>query len=106
MSVLLDRRTPVIVQGITGRIGSFHAKEMLDYGTNVVGGVTPGKGGTTEHGRPVFDTVKDAVKATGATASIVFVPPPFAADSIMEAAEKVVAAWRQTRQLQPTEEAA
>jgi malate-CoA ligase subunit alpha len=87
MTVLLDRNTPVIVQGITGRIGSFHAKEMKEYGTNVVGGVTPGKGGHTEQGVPVFNTVKEAVEKTGATASIVFVPPPFAADSIMEAAD-------------------
>jgi succinyl-CoA synthetase alpha subunit len=87
MTVLLDRNTPVIVQGITGRIGSFHTKEMRDYGTNVVGGVTPGKGGHTEQGVPVFNTVKEAVEKTGATASIVFVPPPFAADSIMEAAD-------------------
>jgi len=87
MTVLLDRNTPVIVQGITGRIGSFHTKEMREYGTNVVGGVTPGKGGHTEQGVPVFNTVKEAVEKTGATASIVFVPPPFAADSIMEAAD-------------------
>jgi succinyl-CoA synthetase alpha subunit len=87
MTVLLDRNTPVIVQGITGRIGSFHTKEMKDYGTNVVGGVTPGKGGHSEQGVPVFNTVKEAVEKTGATASIVFVPPPFAADSIMEAAD-------------------
>ena len=87
MSVLLDRDTRVIVQGITGRIGGFHAKEMRDCGTNVVGGVTPGKGGTKVDGVPVFNTVKEAVEKTGATASIVFVPPPFAADSIMEAAD-------------------
>ena len=87
MTVLLDRNTAVIVQGITGRIGSFHTKEMKEYGTNVVGGVTPGKGGATEQGVPVFNTVKEAVEKTGATASIVFVPPPFAADSIMEAAD-------------------
>jgi malate-CoA ligase subunit alpha len=87
MTVLLDRNTSVIVQGITGRIGSFHTKEMKEYGTNVVGGVTPGKGGATEQGVPVFNTVKEAVEKTGATASIVFVPPPFAADSIMEAAD-------------------
>jgi len=87
MTVLLDRNTKVIVQGITGRIGSFHAKEMRDYGTNLVGGVTPGKGGTQVDGVPVFNTVKEAVEKTGATASIVFVPPPFAADSIMEAAD-------------------
>ncbi|MDQ0472564.1 succinate--CoA ligase subunit alpha [Labrys wisconsinensis] len=87
MSVLIDKTTPVLVQGITGKIGSFHAQEMLDYGTPVVGGVTPGKGGSTILGLPVFDTVKAAVGATGATVSIVFVPPPFAADSIMEAAD-------------------
>ncbi|HTO82619.1 MAG TPA: succinate--CoA ligase subunit alpha [Methylomirabilota bacterium] len=87
MSVLIDKTTPVIVQGITGRIGAFHAKEMRAYGTNLVGGVTPGKGGTDEDGVPVFDTVKEAVAKTGAAASIVFVPPPFAADSIMEAAD-------------------
>lgn len=87
MSILLDRSTPVLVQGLSGRIGSFHAKEMIDYGTNVVGGVVPGKGGDKVHGLPVFDTMKDAMAATGATATIVFVPPPFAADSIMEAAD-------------------
>jgi malate-CoA ligase subunit alpha len=87
MTILLARKTAVLVQGITGKIGSFHTKEMMDYGTNVVGGVTPGKGGASEHGVPVFDTMKEAVDKTGATASIVFVPPPFAADSIMEAAD-------------------
>ena len=87
MSVLLDSTTPVIVQGFTGKIGTFHAKEMIDYGTDVVGGVTPGRGGTTHLGRPVFNTVAEAVATTGASASIVFVPPQFAADSIMEAAE-------------------
>ena len=87
MSILLDRTTPVLVQGITGKIGEFHAREMLDYGTNIVGGVTPGKGGSTVVGVPVFDTVKQAVAKTGAEASVVFVPPPFAADSIMEAAD-------------------
>jgi succinyl-CoA synthetase alpha subunit len=87
MSILLDRSTRVVVQGITGRIGGFHTREMLEYGTNVVAGVTPGKGGTTEQGVPVFDTVKEAAEKTGATASIVFVPPPYAADSIMEAAD-------------------
>ena len=87
MSILIDEKTPVIVQGFTGNIGSFHAKEMIAYGTNIVGGVTPGKGGTTHLDRPVFNTVKEAVDRTGAEASIVFVPPPFAADSIMEAAD-------------------
>jgi malate-CoA ligase subunit alpha len=87
MSILLDLETKVIVQGITGRIGAFHAGEMLAYGTRVVGGVTPGKGGTKELGVPVFNSVREAIRATGATASIVFVPPPFAADSIMEAAD-------------------
>jgi len=87
MSVLLHADTRAIVQGFTGKIGSFHAQEMMDYGTKVVGGVTPGKGGTTHLGLPVFNSVKDAVRQTGATASIVFVPPPFAADSIMEAAD-------------------
>lgn len=87
MSILLDRDTRVIVQGITGRMARFHTKDMIDYGTNVVGGVVPGKGGETVEGVPVFDTVKQAVEATGAEASLVFVPPPFAADSIMEAAD-------------------
>ena len=84
MSVLLDDKTPVIVQGITGRIGAFHAEEMVKYGTKVVGGVTPGKGGSEVLGLPVFNTVKEAVQETGATASLVFVPPPFAADAIAE----------------------
>jgi malate-CoA ligase subunit alpha len=87
MSILIDETTPIIVQGITGDKGTFHAKEMLECGTKVVGGVTPGKGGTTHLGLPVFNTVKDAVKATGATASITFVAPAFAADAIMEAAD-------------------
>ncbi len=87
MSILLTRDTRVIVQGITGRMAQFHTREMIDYGTTVVGGVVPGKGGETVHGVPVFDTVKEAVAATGAEASLVFVPPPFAADSIMEAAD-------------------
>ncbi|MBT3457843.1 MAG: succinate--CoA ligase subunit alpha, partial [Thiotrichales bacterium] len=87
MSIFIDEKTPVLVQGITGRIGSFHAKEMIDYGTNVVAGVTPGKGGMTHLGKPVFNTVQEAVEATGAEASIVFVPPAYAGDGIMEAAE-------------------
>ncbi len=87
MSILLDEKTKVIVQGFTGQIGTFHAKEMIDYGTNVVGGVTPGKGGTMHLDCPVFNTVKEAVEATGATASIIFIPAPFAADGIMEAAD-------------------
>ncbi|MEQ9490306.1 MAG: succinate--CoA ligase subunit alpha [Alphaproteobacteria bacterium] len=87
MTVLLDRNTKVIVQGFTGNIGTFHTKEMIEYGTNVVGGVTPGRGGSDHLDRPVFDTVKQAVDATGASASICFVPPPFAADAVMEAAD-------------------
>ena len=87
MSIVIDNKTPILVQGFTGRIGSFHSEEMIEYGTNIVGGVTPGRGGTTHQGLPVFDTVKDAVATTGAEASIVFVPPPFAADAIMEAAD-------------------
>jgi len=86
MSILLDASSKVIVQGITGREGTFHAEQMLAMGTRVVGGTSPGKGGTTHLGVPVFDTVADAVKATGANASGIFVPPPFAADAIMEAA--------------------
>ncbi|GAB5435825.1 succinate--CoA ligase subunit alpha [Falsiruegeria mediterranea] len=87
MSILLDRDTKVIVQGITGRMAQFHTRDMMNYGTNVVGGVVPGKGGETVEGVPVFNTVKEAIAATGAEASLVFVPPPFAADSIMEAAD-------------------
>ncbi len=87
MSILIDEKTRVIVQGFTGDKASFHAREMIAYGTCVVGGVTPGKGGQTHLERPVFNTVKDAVRATGATASIAFVPPAFAADSLMEAAD-------------------
>jgi malate-CoA ligase subunit alpha len=87
LSILIDEKTPVIVQGITGDKATFHAKEMLAYGTHVVGGVTPGKGGQKHLDRPVFDTVKDAVRATGAQASLAFVPPPYAADALMEAAD-------------------
>ena len=87
MSILIDEKTPIIIQGITGDKGTFHAKEMMEYGSNVVGGVTPGKGGRTHLGLPVFNTVKEAVEATGATTSITFVAPPFAADAIMEAAD-------------------
>lgn len=87
MSILIDERTRVIVQGFTGEKASFHAQEMIAYGTNVVGGVTPGKGGKRHLDRPVFNTVKQAVQATAAEASIVFVPPPFAADALMEAAD-------------------
>ncbi|MFY9629861.1 MAG: succinate--CoA ligase subunit alpha [Methylocystis sp.] len=87
MSILIDEKTPILVQGITGDKGTFHTKEMLDYGSKVVAGVTPGKGGKQVHGVPVFNTVKDAVKETGATTSLVFVAPPFAADAIMEAAD-------------------
>ena len=87
MSILIDRNTPVIVQGITGKMARFHTADMVKYGTNVVGGVVPGKGGMEVEGLPVFDTVAEAVEKTGAEASLVFVPPPFAADSIMEAAD-------------------
>ena len=87
MAILITRTTRVIVQGMSGRIGAFHAADMIKHGTNVVGGVTPGRGGETHLGRPLFNTVREAVAATGAEASLVFVPPPFAADAIMEAAD-------------------
>ena len=87
MAVLVDKNTRLIVQGITGREGSFHAKACAEYGTKVVGGVTPGKGGTTHEGWPVFNTVEEAVKATGANATMIFVPPPAAADGILEATD-------------------
>ncbi len=87
MSILIDKSTRIIVQGFTGKIGSFHAQDMINYGSNVVGGITPGKGGQKHLGLPVFNTVKKAVLEAGAEASIIFVPPAFAADSIMEAAD-------------------
>ncbi|HEU5394767.1 MAG TPA: succinate--CoA ligase subunit alpha, partial [Candidatus Methylomirabilis sp.] len=86
MSILVDRATRLLVQGITGKEGSFHARACREYGTNVVAGVTPGKGGTTQDGVPVFHTVAEAVAATGANCSLIFVPPAFAADAILEAA--------------------
>jgi len=90
MSIYLDRDTKVLVQGITGKMARFHTKDMIAYGTNVVGGVVPGKAGETVEGVPVFNTMKEAVAATGAEATLVFVPPPFAADSIMEAADAAI----------------
>jgi succinyl-CoA synthetase alpha subunit len=87
MSVLVNKNSKIIVQGFTGSEGSFHAEQMIDYGTNIVGGVTPGKGGTTHLGKPVFNTVSDAVEKAGADTTIIFVPPAFAADAIMEAAD-------------------
>src|ERR671921_183830 len=91
MSVLVNKNSRVIVQGFTGSEGTFHAGQMIEYGTNVVGGVTPGKGGTEHLGRPVFNTVKDAVEKTGADVSIIFVPPAFAADAILEATDAGIA---------------
>jgi len=87
LSVLVDKSTRLVVQGITGKEGTFHTKQMVEYGTNVVGGVTPGKGGTTHEGVPVFNTVADAVREAGANASVIYVPPSFAADAVMEAAD-------------------
>src|ERR1051325_6936102 len=91
MSVLVDKNTRLIVQGITGREGTFHAKGCAEYGTKVVGGVTPGKGGTKHEGWPIFNTVAEAARETGANASLIFVPPPAAADAIMEAADAALA---------------
>ena len=92
MSILVDRNTKVICQGITGSAGAFHTKACLEYGTKMVGGVTPGKGGTKDaNGLPVFNTVREAVDATGASATMIFIPPPFAADGIMEAADAGIA---------------
>src|SRR5690348_286026 len=90
MSILVDKSTRVIVQGLTGREGTFHAKACAEYGTQIVGGVTPGKGGTTHEGWPVFNSVHDAVRETGANATVIFVPPPFAADAIMEATDAAI----------------
>src|SRR5450755_3497187 len=87
MAILVDKKTRLIVQGLTGREGTFHAKACAAYGTQVVGGVTPGKGGTTHEGWPIFNTVQEAADNTGANATVIFVPPPFAADAIMEAAD-------------------
>src|SRR5213078_164933 len=90
MSILVDKNTRLVVQGITGKEGTFHTRQMVEYGTNVVGGVTPGKGGTTHESIPVFNTVSDAVKEAGANASVIYVPPAFAADAVMEAADASV----------------
>src|SRR6202158_3039487 len=91
MAVLIDKSTRLLVQGLTGREGTFHAKQAAAYGTTVVGGGTPGHGGAAAEGWPIFSTVHDAVRTTGANASVIFVPPPFAADAIMEAADAGVA---------------
>lgn len=93
MSILINKDTKVIVQGITGRDGSFHAAKMKEYGTQVVGGTSPGKGGQEVDGIPVFNTVKDAVAATGANTSIIFVPAPFAKDAMLEAIDSGINSW-------------
>ena len=87
MAIIIEKNTKILIQGFTGKMGTFHAEDMIKYGSNIVGGVTPGKGGQKHLDKPVFNTVKDAVKQTGATASILFVPPAFVADSAMEAAD-------------------
>lgn len=87
MSILIDENTKVLVQGITGSVGQFHTQQMIEYGTKIVGGVTPGKGGREVEGKPVFNTMREAVEATGANATVIYVPPPFAADAILEAAD-------------------
>ena len=91
MSVLVNKQSRIIVQGFTGKEGTFHAEQMIAYGTNVIGGVTPGKGGQSHLDRPVFNTVEDAVRQAGADTSIIFVPPAFAADAIIEAAQRSAA---------------
>src|SRR3954454_24350044 len=101
MAVLIDKQTRLMVQGITGREGTFHAKAAQAYGTTVVGGVTPGKGGTTHEGWPVFNTVEECVKATGANASVIFVPPPGGADAVLEAADSRVAPFGPLNQRTP-----
>ena len=90
MSIIVDKKSKVIVQGFTGNEGSFHSKQMIEYGTNIVGGVTPGKGGQKHLEKPVFNTVSEGVDVTGANTSIIFVPPAFAADAIMEAANAAI----------------
>jgi succinyl-CoA synthetase alpha subunit len=100
VSILVDKNTKVITQGMTGETGSFHTKAALDYGTQMVGGVTPGKGGTEHLGLPVYDTVAEAVSKTGATASVIYVPPPFAADSILEAIDAEVPRRADARRVQ------